>query len=518
MAQIITPTIANLTAVVTQAPTPSQLQQSGAIVSVGGTTLKPGTFQFCGNLAAVNAISATSFAITSLAFATSTVTATVAAGVLPAVGTTFTTTISGALPAGYNGIFVATVVTATTFSYALATNPGTQTAPGFFTLSGVSPITPAATTFFAQGQSVGAFLLELGPVVGVDAQIAALQAFIVANPDVFYAYLVPAAWDFSIDEVGSVLINNGGNDFTLAPTVVFSAPPVAAGNRTATGHSIVQNGAVVDVVVDDPGEGYVAAPTVTFTGGGGVGAVASANLASALNIVASQFANPTAKTYFFVTTSVANIVNYSTQKSVFAVVPSPLATSQEFQAAAFFYQWLVNKPSAANPLGPMSYRFLFGVTPWPKTGFNASIQTVLSNFGNLVLTGAEGGISKACIFKGTTMDGFQAVFWYGIDFFQIQVKQALAAAVINGSNTIPPLVYSQHGINTLLATAQSVANSTVAFQCALNIALSATDFNTYTTQNPNDYQAGIYNGFSAVAVGTNGFLTIGFALDATQFA
>jgi hypothetical protein len=515
MANTITPQIVNLTAVVTTAPTPSQLQQSGAIVSVGGTTLAPNTYQYCGNMAAINAISATSYAITSLAWASSTVTATVATGILPTVGSTFTTTISGAVPTGYNGTYIATVASATTFTYALASNPGTETTPGSFTISGTSPITTPATSFFAQGTSVGVYVLELGNITGVDAQIAALNTWIQTNPGVFYAYLVPAAWDFSKDEVGSVTINNGGNGYTSAPTVAFSG---GGGGTGAAGTAVIQNGAVVSVTITNPGSGYTAAPTVTFSGGGGVGAAATANLASALNILAGQYASATGKTYFFVTTSVANLANYSGLKSVYATVPAPLATSQEFDSGAMFYQWLVNNPSQSNPLGPMAYRYLTGVTPWPQNGQQASINSVLSGYGNIIYQGSEGGISKAGIWKGTLMDGTQAAWWYGIDWFQIQVKQALAAAVINGSNQNPPLIYDQNGINSLLAVAQNVANSAVKFQCALSITITATSFADYTTANPNDYAAGLYNGFSATAVGQNGFLVVGFALNAVQFA
>lgn len=515
MATTITPTIVNLTAVVTQAPKLSQLQQSGAIVSVGGSTLAAGTYQYCGNLAAVNAISATSYAITSLAWLTGTVTATVASGVLPTTGTTFTTTISGATPAAYNGTYVATVASATTFTYAITTNPGTETVGGFFTLPGASPIAAPASTFFAQGTAVGAYVLELGDVVGVDAQIAALGTWITNNPGVFYGFLVPAAWDFSKDQVGSVIINNGGQNYTSAPTVGFSG---GGGGTGAAGTAIIQNGSVVAVTITNPGSGYTTAPTVAFTGGAGSGANGTANLVSGMFELAAQYANPTGKTYFFVTTTVTNLINYAAQKSVFAVVPSPTAASTEFQAAAFFYQWLVNLPSLANPLGPMSYRFLFGVTPWPATGYAANIQTILSGYGNIVLVPPQGGITNACAFKGTTMDGSQASWWYGVDWFQIQGVQTMAAAVVNGSNQIPPLVYNQHGINTLLAKLQGVGNSAVSFQCALTVTITATDFGTYTTQNPNDYQAGLYDGFTADVTGQNGFLVIGIALDAIQFA
>jgi hypothetical protein len=515
MAQTITPQIVNLTAVVTTAPVPSQLQQSGAIVSVGGTTLAPGAYQFCGNLSAINSISATSYAITSLAWTSSTVTATVSSGILPTIGTQFTTTISGAVPSAYNGTYIATVATSTTFTYALASSPGTETTPGYFTISGASSITYPASSFFAQGTAVGVYVLELGDIVGVDAQIAALNTWITNNPGVFYGYLTPAAWDYSKDEVGSVVINNGGNGFTVAPTVAFSG---GGGGTGAAGTAIIQNGAVVAVTITNPGSGYTAAPTVTFSGGGGVGAAATANLASAMNILAGQYANPTSKTYFFATTSVANLSNYATLKSVYATVPAPTATSQEFDAGAMFYQWLVNNPSASNPLGPMSYRYLTGVTPWAISGNQTNINNVLTGYGNIIYPTSEGGISKAGIWKGTTMDGTQAAWWYGLDWFQIQAQQALAAAVINGSNQNPPLIYDQNGINSLLAVAQGVANSAVQFQCALSITINATPFAAYTTANPNDYQAGLYRGFSATVVGQNGFLVIGFALAAVQFA
>ncbi|HEM7806898.1 TPA: hypothetical protein U2L37_000071 [Burkholderia multivorans] len=439
MATTITSTIVNLNVTVTRASTPSQLQRSGAIVSVGGTTLTAGTYQYCGLVSDLTDI------------------------------------LSGS---------------------------GNST-----------ELTNMANTHFAQGSAVGFYVLELGAETGVDQGIGLLQTWISNNPGIFYAYLVPAAWDYSKDEVGSVIVTNGGSGYTSAPTVTFSAP---TSGTTATGTAIVQNGAVVAVTITNPGSGYTAAPTVSFSGGGGTGAVATANLASALNILASLYSSPTGKTYFHVTTTAANLANYAGLKSVIATVPSPLAPSSEFTAAATFYQWLVNQPGAANKLAPMGQRFLYGVTAWPAQGYNAQITSILSGYGNLVLTGAEGGISTATLRNGTTMDGQQASWWYGIDWFQIQSKQALAAAIINGSNTNPPLLYDQPGINTLLSVAEKTGSSAVSFGCAQSVAVTATDFLTYTTQNPGDYSAGIYNGLAATVVGQNGFQTITFNIDAVQ--
>ena len=443
MATTITPKIVNLTAVLTAAPTPSQLQASGALVSVGGTTLPVGTYQYCGTLATVQSL----------------------------------------------------LQTTGTGNYAELTN--------------------MATTFFAQGTGVGVYLLELGYNAVLDTQIASLQTWITNNPGLFYAYLVPADWDYSKDEVGSVTITNGGSGYTAAPTVTFSAP---TSGTTATGTAIIQNGAVVSVTITNPGNGYTAAPTVTFSAPtSGTTATGTANLASAISIVAGDYSSPTGKTYFFSTTTTATIANYGSNKASFTFVPAPTAPSTEFGAAFPFYQFLVNNPSASNRLAPMGYRYGYGVTAWPASGQSTNITNVLTDYGNLIITGAEGGISENCLFKGTTADGTQASWWYGIDWFQIQVKQALAAAILNGSNSNPPLLYDQNGINTLQKVAQNVADSAVAFGCALSATVSATPFGTYTTENPTNYAAGIYNGLSATVVGQNGFLTITFALDAVTF-
>ena len=441
MAQTITSRIVNVNATIARSPTPSQLQQSGALISLGGTNLTVDTYQYCGDLATVESL-------------------------LSAAG-----------------------------NYAELTN--------------------MATTFFAEGNSVGLYILELGVQTVVDVGIAALQTWITNNPGVFYSYLTPASWDASKDEVGSVIITNAGSGYTTAPTVTFSAPTTGT---TATGTATIQNGAVISVTITNPGSGYTAAPTVTFSAPtSGTTATGTANLASALDVLASDYASPTGKTYFFVNTTTATVANYSTQKSVYASVPSPTAVSTEFTSAVSFYQWLNNNPGSANPLAPMSYRYVYGVTPWANMGNQTAITSVLSAYGNLILRGAEGGISASCIFKGTMMDGTQASWWYGIDWFQIQVKQALAAAIINGSNINPPLLYDQNGINTLQKVAQNIANDAVAFGCALSAVVTAVPFGTYTSQNPNDYAAGIYNGLAATVVGQNGFLTITFNLGAYQF-
>ncbi len=359
----ITSTIVHVNAQVTQAPAPSQLQQSGALVSVGGSTLTSGTYQYCGTLADVTAI------------------------------------------LGSSGNHV--------------------------------ELNDMATTFFAQGNAVGVYVLELGTQGSGGAAITALGTWITANPGVFYAYLCPATWD-------------------------------AEGAQ--------------------------------------------------LNTLAANYSSATGKTYFFVTTTIGTISAYApTTKAVFATVPSPTQADTEFQSAAFFYQWLANSPSATNPVPPMGYRFLFGVTPWVTTNNQVSINEVLTAYGNLVLTGAEGGISTATAFKGTLMDGNQSMFWWAVDWVQVNAKQLLAAAIIDGSNENPPLYYNQNGINRLLAILQDIGTTGISFGLLLSASFASVPFTIYTTQNPTNYAAGIYNGFSATVTPQTGFLTITFNLDATAF-
>lgn len=354
-------------------------------------------------------------------------------------GTTFTVIIAGALPAGYNGTFVATITSTTTFTYPLVSSPGNETNAGTYTQPGVGFLIDAFTTHFAQGNQVGLTVVELGSQASNAAAISALQTWITNydTPQSIYSFVVPGAWD-------------------------------------------------VDQSV-------------------------------ALNALASNYSSASGRRYFFVTTTQAHLSAYAGNKAVFAVVPSPTAQAAEHQAAAFMYNWLVNNPGPANKLAPMAFRFLFGITPWTQQGNGIAINNVLSANGNLALVAAEGGLSNIAAYDGLTMDGNQGSVWYGIDWVQINVKQALAAAIINGSNQQPPLLYDQSGINTLQQIAQRVANNAVAYGCANTATVTSVPFATYTAQNPNDYGNGVYNGLACTMTAQNGFLSITFNLDVVQF-
>ena len=61
-----------------------------------------------------------------------------------------------------------------------------------------------------------------------------------------------------------ISVNNGGAGYTSAPTVT-----ITGGGGTGAIATAVLNGAnVASVTIDDPGTGYTSAPTLTFSGGG----------------------------------------------------------------------------------------------------------------------------------------------------------------------------------------------------------------------------------------------------------
>lgn len=71
-----------------------------------------------------------------------------------------------------------------------------------------------------------------------------------------------------------VQVTNGGSGYITAPTVGFSG----GGGSGAAATAVIQNGQVVAVVMTAAGTGYTTAPSVTFTGGLGSGAAAVAQI------------------------------------------------------------------------------------------------------------------------------------------------------------------------------------------------------------------------------------------------
>lgn len=186
-------TIVTLNVSQTQAPTPSQYQRTGAVISQGGTTLAAGSTGLITQTSDFTALVSQAAAITSLAWEADVVTVTLPAAHGIPTGDSTQVTIAGAVPTGYNGTFTATSTGETTFTYPLATDPGSESTPGTWLNYSATELTGAFSTFFAQSAGIACYILELG-AGGADSGVAALSAYEALNPSTFYCYLVPRSW------------------------------------------------------------------------------------------------------------------------------------------------------------------------------------------------------------------------------------------------------------------------------------------------------------------------------------
>lgn len=115
------------------------LMPDGTVNKVGATPVAPAGLVFRGNLDSASATNSIgryptpqpAQTMTAIAWSGGVVTVTIAGH---GYTTGQTVTIAGVTPAGYNGTYVITVTSTSTFTYALATNPGTETALGTSTL------------------------------------------------------------------------------------------------------------------------------------------------------------------------------------------------------------------------------------------------------------------------------------------------------------------------------------------------------------------------------------------------
>ena len=202
------PNIVNVVVTQQVASAPSQLQQTGAFVSQGGTTLAAGTTQLLTQLSDLTSILRPATDISTITWTGSvvTVTTTTAHGI-PS-GDTVQIVIAGCTPTGYNGTFAGTATGTNTVTYPLVSDPGSSTVEGTLQLSNTLELAAMNNTFFAQGSTVSVFVLELGTTTVADG-VTALNLYIEENVNhlptsptpQFYSYLLPTTWDVSDAQV-----------------------------------------------------------------------------------------------------------------------------------------------------------------------------------------------------------------------------------------------------------------------------------------------------------------------------
>lgn len=452
--------IVTLNVSVTNPPAANPLQKTGAFVSQGGTSTAAGTLTPLTSSADLAAILSGAKAITSAVWATGVVTVTTTAPHGWPNPDTFLVTISGFTPAAYNGTYTATVTGANTFTFPLASNPGSVTTVGVVTDEDVAELAQMNTTFFAQGSAVSVNVLELGQGTAAEG-VTALTTYLTNNPGTIYSFLVPRTWD--------------------------------------------------------------AEPT--------------------FKTLCGLYTSYTSKTYFHANSTTGTYSAWATPKpkSALVSVEAPGIPSSEFSPAAQFYQTLSFNPGSSTPVGPLCFRFVYGVTPYPAKGNQTLLSQLKSANVGYIYTGAEGGLSNLILEWGHTMDGKPFNFWYTVDWAQLTIQADLANEIINGSNNgIAPLYYNQDGIDRLQNRAAQTLRNGITYGLILgkvivtqlpstqfaanfsagmyrgNAVINAEPFASYTTSNPGHYSTGQYNGLSAAITPARGFEQIMFNLNVTD--
>lgn len=192
--------IVNINISVTNPPKPSQLLKSGAMISMGGTTLSPGEFQLLTSKNDLKTIMAPAKNIASIAWGADLVTVTLSAAHEWSVGDKIPVIVAGVTPSGFNGAYTATVTSDTEFTYPLNVDPGTATVMGTVSTVVAGELQQMNTTYWAQGTNRAIHVLELGDV-SVAKAVKVLSTFIDEDTSLgntyqkFFSYLVPREWD-----------------------------------------------------------------------------------------------------------------------------------------------------------------------------------------------------------------------------------------------------------------------------------------------------------------------------------
>lgn len=528
------------------APAPSTLQKTAALISQGATNTSPGTITLLKQKSDLTPVLAGGKAISTITWSGSVATVTTAAPHGWTNGDTLPVTISGAVPAGYNGTFTGTITGASTLTYPLASNPGSETVPGVVTVEDVAELNAMVTTFFAQGVSQAVSILELGAGNAADG-VTFLNAWITANPKVFYAYLVPRFWD----AVASFL-TFAANFTALDAKTYFFVTTTLQNWRAYT--------ALKSIFLEVEAPAYGVWPANALTAISFAAGVVTATTTTAHTVAPGQYftiagvtpsgyngtflaiagtAGTTLK-YALASDPGAETVLGTLQASLYSSAGVP---STEFSAAASLYDWIVQTPSSTNRVAPMNFRFQFGVTPFPTQGNAALLSTLNAANVSVVGTGAQGGISDKLLIGGNMLDGNPANYWYSVDWAQVTAALDVTAYLISGAQPGPnPVNFNQAGINGGQGVLTATMAKGLSFGLVLNpikqLTLTADDyaaaldagtydgytlvnadpFASYVTENPDDYKAGAYNGYSIDYVPLRGFESITINLTVSDFA
>lgn len=456
--------IVTLNASVVQAPNPSTLQQTGALVTQGGTNTAPGTSTLVSSLAQLLTMLAAPLAVSSITWSGSVVTVTTAAPHGWTNADVIPVTLAGFVPLAYNGAFTGTVTGASTLTYPLASNPGAETTLGTVALGAVGELHAMATTYFAGNGVVSVNVLDLGEGV-TNAGVAALTTYIAnvkATPQQNYSYMVPREWDNNAAFL--TLCNNS----TATNAFLYFYVTTTVANETVYS---VPGYKCVFALVEAQG---VAAAGSEFSVASPFGVTLAANPSSTNRVP------PLAYAPSFGTTAYPLKGNQAVFQGLANASVGWIGTGQQGGISGnVLEQGLMSDGNFWN--------FWYS-TDWAQINFAQAIA-------NEVINGAASSVNPLYYNQP------------GIDRLQNRVlataRQGVAAGLGNGQV-----------VGTKLAQQVFLTNRNNGLYDG-QIVINAEPFLPYTRENPNDYGKGKYGGLSCVWIPQLPFLNIFFNLQST---
>lgn len=455
----MTTQIVNVSVTQTIAPIPSTLQQTGAFISQGGTTNAPGSLTLLTSVTDLTTQLAAPLTLSTLSWAGGTVTATTSAIFAYPVSQVVYFTVTGAVPAGYNGTYACTITSNDTFTYAVASNPGNETAPGTYVPASQTELSQMNTTFWAQGSAVPVYVLELG-AGSVNAGVTALTTFLQNNVQRVYSLLIPREWDANASFLG--LLAQYEN--TTALTYFW----ITTTNATYTNYLATMKDALT----------LIEAPTLL---------VGEFTMAAPFRVSLNY--NPTS----------VNKVTQFAFSYVFGVTPYPTVGSSTLFAA-----W---KAAGVNYIGAgseggISNTIIYWGTTMDGRSFNYWYSAdwlqinIHINLANEIINGSN--TPQAPLYLDQD----------GINRLQARAAQTLTSAIIFGLLLGTVVQTELNGPSYSLALEQG--------QFAGQAVINAVPFAAYFAASPSDYRTGTYNGLSCTVTPLRGFEQITIFINLTD--
>lgn len=447
----------------TAAPAPEVLQETGALISQGATTLGSGTYSLLTQASSLTPLLASALSLSSLTWSASTVTATTAAAITGlTTGDSFTTTVAGATPSGYNGTYIATVTGANTFTYTLSTNPGTETVAGTYTPNNQGELQAMVNTFFGQGTSTSVYVLELGPGDGTTGP-PALQTFITANPTMFYSYLVPGLWDGTAAFLALVAQYE-----SLSAKTYFFATTTAS---TYTAYSALEKCVVAEVTTTNA-QGR---PLTEFS--------LAAAYQKTLSYAPSASNRMTQLCYSFL----YGVTPYPTfgNSSLFTAITGANVNYVGTGAEGGISTAIIRNGTT---MDGNDFSYWYSVD-WIQLNVDLNIS-------NAVINGSNTGVNPLYY----DQNGINSLQQVAVNTVQSAVQFGLANGGVTQTSLDGP-VFQQNLDNGVYA-GQNVVN--------------AIPFALYTAENPSAYAQGLYGGFTVVYIPMRGFRQIIFSILVTS--